>query len=96
MAMSALGQAIHRLLGPRQPGGLDLYRVRAIVWSVMTAHPDEIGCAECFERMAGYVEMVWAGARAEEVMPLVHDHLARCRDCRHEYEALLVAVRATA
>jgi hypothetical protein len=93
--MREVRQAFHRVGGTRSAGGLDPVRFRAMVHSIVTARPDEIGCAACFEHMARYVEVVWAGARAAEVMPLVHDHLTRCRDCRQEYQALLVAVRAT-
>ena len=94
--MSAVGQAFHRIFGPRSAGGLDPNQFKAMVRSIMTARPDEIGCAECFEHMARYVEMVRAGAEAAEVMPLVQDHLARCGDCQEEFDALLVAVRVTA
>ena len=95
LTLSAPRQAFYKSLGPRSAGGLDPYRLKAMVRGIMTARPDEIGCAECFVHMARYVEMVRAGAKAAGVMPLVHDHLARCRDCREEFEALLVAVRAT-
>jgi hypothetical protein len=94
--MDVLWQVIGRILGTRQEGGLDPARLRVIVRGIMTARADEIGCAECSEYMARFAEMVRAGARTAAVMPLVQDHLARCRDCREEFEALLVVVRATA
>jgi hypothetical protein len=94
--MDGLRHVICRIFGTRQEGGGDPDRLRVVVRGIMTARPDEIGCADCSERMARLVEMVRAGARTAAVMPLVQDHLARCRDCREEYEALLVAVRATA
>ncbi len=86
---------IGRVFGARQVGGMDTDRLRALVGSIMTARPDEIGCAECSEHMARFADTVMAGALAVAVMPLVQDHLARCRDCREEYEALLVAVGST-
>jgi hypothetical protein len=94
--MDGLRHVIGRIFGTRQEGGLAPDRLRAVVRGIMTARPDEIGCAECSEHLARFAEMVKAGARTAAVMPLVQDHLARCRDCREEYEALLVAVRATA
>jgi hypothetical protein len=93
--MDGLRKAIVRVFGTRRVVGLDPDRFRAIVRGIMTARPDEIGCAECSEHMDRFVEMMRAGANAGAVMPLVQDHLSRCRDCREEYEALLVAVRAT-
>lgn len=94
--VEGLKQFIFRIFGARQVGGLDTERLRALVGSIMTARPDEIGCAECSEHMARFADMVMAGALAASIMPLVQDHLARCRDCREEYEALLEAVGSTA
>jgi len=59
----------------------------------MTTRPDEIGCDECFEQLDRFVEMVLNGEDATAVMPLVQDHLDRCKACREEYEALLAALR---
>jgi hypothetical protein len=94
--MDGLRHVIGRIFGTRQEGGLEPDRLRAVVRGIMTARRDEIGCTECSEHMARFAEMVIAGARTVAVMPLVQDHLARCRDCREEFEVLLVAVRATA
>ena len=94
--MDGLRKAIARVFGTRRVVGLDPDRFRAIVRGIMTSRPDEIGCAECSEHMARFVELMRAGVKAGAVMPLVQDHLDRCRDCREEYDALLVAVRATA
>ena len=92
--MNGLRTALSRVFGTRRAGAPDPERFRAMVRGIMTARPEEIGCAESSEYMARFVEMVRAGVNAGAVMPLVQDHLARCRDCREEYEALLVAVRA--
>jgi hypothetical protein len=69
-------------------------KIRRMVRNILTARPDEIGCAECLERMDRFVEMELAGRSPAEAMPLVHDHLTRCRDCHEEYEALLQALRS--
>jgi len=66
------------------------------VRDIMTAHPDELGCDECFEQLDGFVELVLAGKNAGEAMPLVQDHLERCGDCREEFQALLVALQTFA
>jgi hypothetical protein len=65
-----------------------------LVRGIITTRPDEIGCDECFEQLDRFVEMTLAGKNAAEAMPLVQDHLERCRDCREEFEALLAALRA--
>ena len=71
---------------------IELRKIKHMVRSILTARPDEIGCAECLERMDRFVEMELEGKSPAEAMPLVHDHLTRCADCREEYEALLEAL----
>jgi len=68
--------------------------LKRMVRNVLTTRPDEIGCDECFEELDLFVEMTLAGKNAAEAMPLVQDHLERCRDCREEFEALLTALQA--
>ena len=70
--------------------------LKQMVLQVLSTRPDEIGCDECFEQLDRFVEMRLAGKNAAEAMPLVQDHLERCRDCREEFEALLTALHALA
>ena len=56
--------------------------LKRMVRNVLTTRPYEIGCDECFEELDLFVEMTLAGKNASEAMPLVQDHLERCRDCR--------------
>ena len=67
--------------------------LKGMVRNVLTTREDEIGCEECFEEIDRFVDIVLAGRDAAEAMPLVQDHLIRCRDCREEFEALLRALR---
>jgi uncharacterized protein with PIN domain len=67
-----------------------------MVRMVATTRPDEIGCEECYEQLDRFAELALAGRNAAEAMPLVQDHLARCGDCREEFEALLAALQAEA
>jgi hypothetical protein len=69
-------------------------QVKRMVRAILTTQEDEIGCDDCFEEIDRFVEMTLAGKDAAEAMPLVADHLQRCRDCREEYEALLRVLRA--
>jgi hypothetical protein len=73
---------------------LDREELNTLVRIIVTARPDEIGCDECLDRVDRFVEMVLAGKNAAESIPLVQDHLDKCRDCREEFEALLRALRA--
>jgi hypothetical protein len=68
-------------------------RIKQMVRNVLTTRPDEIGCDECLERLDRFVELELAGKNPAEAMPLVQDHLERCRDCHEEFEALLKALR---
>jgi hypothetical protein len=68
--------------------------LKKIVRGILTAHPDEIACDECFEQLDRFAEEVLTGKDPTEAMPLVQDHLERCGCCREEFEALLNALRA--
>ena len=70
--------------------------LKQMVRAVAATRPDELTCGECFEQLDRFVEMMLAGKNAVEAMPLVEDHLRRCRDCREEFEALLTVLRALA
>lgn len=62
--------------------------------AIIGTREDEIGCDECFEQLDEFIELKLKGRSPEEAMPLVEDHLKRCKDCREEYEALLEALRS--
>ncbi len=68
----------------------------ALVREVLEAREVEIGCDECFEQLDRFVEMRLSGLEAVQAMPLVEEHLQICGECREEFEALLVALGATA
>jgi hypothetical protein len=75
---------------------LEAQKLKGLVRGIITARPDELGCEECFQELDRFVEMNLAGKDAAEAMPLVQDHLERCRECREEFQALLGALRALA
>jgi uncharacterized protein with PIN domain len=68
--------------------------LKNMVKSIAMTRPDEIACDECFEQLDKFVEQVLEGKPAAEAMPLVEDHLNRCKDCREEFEALLEAMKS--
>jgi len=55
---------------------------------------EEIGCDDCFDEMNEFAEMELAGKSPERAMPLVEEHINRCRDCKEEYEALVEAMKS--
>jgi hypothetical protein len=72
---------------------LEVTKLHALVWTILTTEPEEIGCDTCFAHLDVFVELALAGKNAAGAMPLVHAHLERCPACREEYEALLMALR---
>lgn len=96
--MEILNRIISAIIPSRRAEAADLdpQRLKQMVRGIITAHPDELGCDECFEELDRFVEMKLAGKDAAGAMPLVQDHLERCPFCREEFEALLTALRALA
>jgi hypothetical protein len=76
--------------------GLDLQSIKQVLRAILSTQPQELACDECMAFLDRYAELELAGKNAQQAMPLVHSHLAICRDCRQEYEGLLLAVRALA
>jgi hypothetical protein len=75
---------------------LDRQMLKGLVSEIMATRSDEINCDQCFEELDRFAEMVLAGKDAARALPLVEDHLQRCRNCREEFEALMVALRSIA
>ena len=68
---------------------------KALIGEIADTREVEIGCDECFEQLDRFVEMELSGLNTAQAMPLVQDHLEICGECREEFEALLLALRAT-
>jgi predicted anti-sigma-YlaC factor YlaD len=75
---------------------LDTPMLKQIIREIMATRSDEIDCDGCLEELDRFAEMVLAGKDAAQALPLVEDHLQRCKNCREEFEALLVALRSLA
>ena len=72
---------------------LESDRLKRMVQDILTTPPIEIGCDECFAQLDAFAELWLAGKDTAEAMPLVHEHLMRCSNCREEFEALLTALQ---
>lgn len=68
--------------------------LRMLVGMALAARPDEMSCGECGARLDRFAEMTLEGRDAVDALPLVEEHLAGCPDCREEFEALMVVLRA--
>ena len=71
----------------------DIFRM--LLREIVETREVEIGCDQCFEQLDRFVEMELSGLNTAQAMPLVQDHLEICGECREEFEALLLALRAT-
>ncbi len=49
-------------------------------------------CAEAFAMLDQYTELVASDEQAQQLMPLVKNHMDLCPDCREEFEILLKIV----
>lgn len=68
--------------------------LKKIMQKVANTRPDEIGCEDCFEQLDQFAEIMLSGKPVKDAMPLVQDHLNRCKDCREEFEALLDVLKS--
>ncbi len=73
----------------------DQYIFKMFLRELAETREEEIGCDECFEQVDRFIEMELSGLSAAQAMPLVQQHLETCPECHEEFEALLVALRAT-
>ncbi len=80
------------MMFPRWERELGMVRLKGLARGIMTTRPDEIGCLQLFEQMDHFAEMQLSGMEAARAMPLVQDHLNRCRDCQEEFLALLTVL----
>jgi hypothetical protein len=69
---------------------------RDVLCEAITTHMDEISCEECDAQLDRFVELALQGKDSALRMPRVHDHLEHCRECREEYQGLVLAIRGTA
>jgi hypothetical protein len=70
-------------------------RLRKLIEAIYLAHQDsEMDCERCAQELDCMVENVAAGAKLADLLPAVEAHLKCCADCREEFEALLVIIRA--
>lgn len=74
---------------------LDRQELNKLVRAALETGEQELDCEGCLDQVDRFVEMELAGLDAAAAMPLVQNHLQKCGDCQEEFEALLIAIRAT-
>jgi hypothetical protein len=63
-------------------------KIKRLVTSTFITTEDEIDCTTCLDLVPIYVDKELAGEDADRELPELAQHLALCRDCFEEYEAL--------
>jgi hypothetical protein len=61
--------------------------------SFLRTDPRDVGCAQALEMLHSYVDLVAAGAPAEQRYPGMAAHLRACGPCGADFDGLLAAVR---
>ena len=74
--------------------GLAKNQLKMMIDSIYDTRDHELTCSECLSQLDKFAEQTLAGKKPEEAIPLVQDHLSKCRDCREEFEALLTALQS--
>jgi predicted anti-sigma-YlaC factor YlaD len=66
---------------------------RRLLQNIADTEDEEIGCTECFDLIAEYVDLEVAGNGGERRLHQLQQHLRECSVCREEYEILRDLVR---
>jgi hypothetical protein len=66
--------------------------IQKVIKTLSITLDEELTCGECYQEVDKYVDMLRAGKKPSEVLPLVEHHLTLCPPCKEEFEALLVAL----
>ncbi len=64
--------------------------------ALLATDPRDGGCAETFDLIHTYAEIVVRGGDPERALPGITAHLAQCGPCADDYQGLLAAIRAEA
>ena len=73
---------------------MDRRVIERLLQKVSATEAEEISCSECFDALAGAVELELAGAPTTPARARLLQHLGQCAVCREEYEVLRDFVRS--
>jgi Zn finger protein HypA/HybF involved in hydrogenase expression len=69
---------------------------QVLLQSALETSDVEITCMECFNLLDQYADLLLDGTDPQEIIPTVREHLQYCPTCTHEFETLLLMIRAAA
>jgi len=80
----------------QQPDPLQEKKLVMLLDMLVKTEAYEISCNDVGDALAEFAELHQRGQDVKHLMPLVHQHLEMCPNCREEYEALMAAIEAEA
>lgn len=63
-------------------------RLERLLRSLADTEDEELSCSECFDLIAGYVDLEVEGQDPGATLPRLGQHLRQCSVCREEYDVL--------
>lgn len=60
---------------------------------LIDARESEIGCDACADQMDRLADLMIHGAELDEALQVVRNHVACCKGCQAEFEALIAILR---
>ncbi len=81
--------------GADAPAAVDDDSITRLMRLIEETNAGEYSCAETFDLLDEYVEMVVAEEDVQALMPLVKKHIDHCPDCGPRYEILLDILQNT-
>lgn len=69
-------------------------QIANLIHLTISASADTMGCDGCHELLDQFAQSELDGTRLSDSLELVRAHLAQCKCCRDEYDALLTSLRA--
>jgi hypothetical protein len=72
------------------------HELKELMRAISLTEDVEIDCSTCFDSMPAYGDHEVSGGDEAPRTPALRQHLALCRDCFEEYEALVDLVRLDA
>jgi hypothetical protein len=86
---------IKRLFSKKEPfESLPPERISMLLDMLARTEPLEVSCDDVSTALAEFSEMHKRGEDVTHLMPLVHQHLGMCPECREEFEAVKAAIEA--
>lgn len=72
---------------------LTYHQINSLIELAVTTKDDSLGCDGCLELLDQFAQAELDGTDIPKPLEVVRIHLAQCKCCKDEYEALMIALR---